>query len=146
MRALLLTTTLLGCCAVAADSDAPVALRPEGFRWSASPAAPGLRSAWVIGDAATPGSYVLRVRLAPGTRIAPHTHPDDRTCTVLAGVVYVAFGAQPDAARGVAMTPGTVYVLPANQPHAVWSGDVEAEYQESGTAPTGTTFLPAAAP
>lgn len=147
MRTWLPTTVLAALATIAwAAADAPVAQRPESFQWTSPPGLPGLRSAWVIGAAATPGPYVLRVQLAPGTRIPPHTHPDTRTCTVLSGVVHVAFGTTFDAARGVAMTPGTVYVLPANVPHSVWTEDAAAEYQESGTAPTGTTFLPPAAP
>lgn len=147
MRALLLSTLLAAVAATAgAEPDAPVALRPESFRWTSPPGLPGLRSAWVIGDATTPGAYVLRVQLAPGTRIPPHTHPDTRTCTVLAGTVFVAFGASVESARTTAMTPGTIYVLPANVPHTVWTEDAAAEYQESGTAPTGTTFLQAPTP
>jgi quercetin dioxygenase-like cupin family protein len=146
MRVLLLTTCLAALAVTArAEPLAPVPLRPDSFGWASPPALPGLRTAWVLGAEATPGPYVLRVRLAPGTRIAPHTHPDDRICTVLAGTVSVAFGAHAEPAQAVAMTPGTVYVLPANVPHTVWAGPDGAEYQESGTAPTGTTFLPAPA-
>jgi hypothetical protein len=60
---------------------------------------------------------------------------------VLHGTVYVAFGNRFDPSSGVSMPPGSVYVLPANQPHYVWAGETGVIYQESGTAPTGTTFI-----
>jgi hypothetical protein len=42
----------------------------------------------------------------------------------------------------VALSPGAVYVVPADTPHYVWARDGDVEYQESGFGPTGTDFEP----
>jgi quercetin dioxygenase-like cupin family protein len=141
--ALLTGTVVIGVARADADGHAaaPTPILAEQLRWSGPPNAPGLQMAWVLGNERDAGPYVMRVKLAPGTRIPPHTHPDERVCTVLAGAVYVAFGETFDETKGVAMPIGAVYVLPARVPHYVWTRDVEASYQETGVAPTGTTFI-----
>jgi len=48
------------------------------LRWFGPPHYLDLQAAWVLGDERTAGPYLLRVRLASGGRIPPHTHPD--TC------------------------------------------------------------------
>jgi quercetin dioxygenase-like cupin family protein len=126
-------------------TDAPTPILAEQLHWTGPPSVPGLRMAWVQGGEREPGPYTLRVKLASGSRVPPHTHPDQRVCTVLAGTVYVAFGENPDETKGAAMPTGAVYVLPANVPHYVWTRDGDASYQETGIAPTATVFLSPAA-
>lgn len=127
------------CAPLGAQPSAPVPLLPESLQWFAPPANPQLRAAWVIGTEAGSGPYLLRVRLAPGGRIPPHTHPDTRNSTVLSGTLYVGFGELADESTVVAIPAGGVYVAPANVPHFLWAKDGEVVYQESGTGPTGTT-------
>lgn len=122
-----------------AQSPAPVLA--ESLRWSSPPSAPGLQAAWVLGAEGDPKPYVLRVKLAAGTAIAPHTHPDQRHTTVLAGTLYVGFGESFDETKTVAIPAGAVYVTPANTAHYVWAKDGESIYQESGIGPTGTTLI-----
>ena len=93
----------------------------------------------VIGAEKDSGSYLLRVRLARGAWIPPHTHPDERSSTVLSGTLYVGFGEVADEARLVAIPAGGVYVAPANMPHYLWAKDGDVIYQESGIGPTATT-------
>jgi quercetin dioxygenase-like cupin family protein len=81
----------------------------------------------------------IRMKLAAGARIPPHTHPDPRSSTVLAGTIWVGFGETFDEAALVAVPAGAVYVAPAGVPHYVWAKDGEAIYQESGVGPTATT-------
>lgn len=96
---------------------------------------------WVVGAERRPGPYLLRVKLAAGGRIPPHTHPDACNATVLAGTLHVGFGATFDAARLVAIPGGAVYVAPANVPHYGWAKDGDVLYQEAGVGPTGTAFV-----
>jgi quercetin dioxygenase-like cupin family protein len=124
-----------------AQSDAPAPITPESLRWTSPPNIPGLRAAWVLGAEQKPGIYVLRVHLAAGARIPPHTHPDERNTTVLSGTIHVGFGATFDETRMVAVPAGAVYVAPAHVPHYVWARDGEAMYQESGIGPTATTII-----
>jgi quercetin dioxygenase-like cupin family protein len=114
---------------------------PQDLTWSSPPTNAALQAAWVIGAEQAPGPYLLRVRLASGGRIAPHTHPDTRNSTVLSGTMYVGFGETFDAAKVVAIPTGGVYVAPSNVPHYVWAKDGEVVYQEAGVGPTASVFV-----
>ena len=114
---------------------------PESFEWFNPSGNSGLKAAWVVGAEQDSGLYALRVTLVPGTRIAPHTHPDTRYSTVLSGILYVGFGGTVDESAMVAVPAGGVYVAPANQPHYLWARDGEVVYQESGVGPTKTVAV-----
>lgn len=122
----------------AAAAESPVTVRPENLLWFSAPNNPAVEGAWVVGSEQKAGAYILRVRLAAGGRIAPHTHPDERNSTVLSGTIYVGFGEVFDESKLVAVPPGGVYVAPANVPHYVWAKNGEAMYQEAGVGPTAT--------
>jgi quercetin dioxygenase-like cupin family protein len=125
----------------AAAGDAPAPVLPDSLHWVSPPNIPGLEAAWVIGQEQKLGPYILRVRIAAGGRIPPHTHPDERNSTVLAGTIYVGFGEAFDEKKIVAIPAGAVVVVPAGVPHYVWARDGEAMYQEAGVGPTGTSFI-----
>jgi len=125
----------------AVAGDVPVPLLPGDQKWGGPPQIPALKGAWMLGANGEPGPYVLRVRLAAGGRIPPHTHPDERHSTVLSGTIYVGFGERFDEGMVVAVPAGAVYVAPANVPHYVWARDGNAVYQESGVGPTATAFV-----
>ena len=123
-----------------AQSFAPEPILPDTLRWGSPPNIPGLQAAWIVGAEQKPGHYILRVKLSSGTRIPPHTHPDERITTVLAGTVYVGFGENFDDAEVIAIPAGAVYIAPANVPHYVWAKEGDVMYQEAGMGPTGTSF------
>lgn len=132
-------TFACGPCAAADVGPRPIL--PDELVWSGPPALPALQGAWVLGAESSPGTYVLRVRLAADGRIPPHTHPDERYTTVLSGTLYVGFGTAFDPAQVVAVPAGGVYVAPAGVPHYVWARDGDVEYQEAGVGPTATRFI-----
>lgn len=66
----------------------------------------------MLGAEQKPEPYLIRVRLAAGGRIPPHTHPDVRNTTVLSGTLYVGFGATFDESTRVAIPTGAVYSVP----------------------------------
>jgi len=133
---------LFGFLAVAvqvlAQAPVPKAVLPESVKWFSPPIIPGLKAAWLVGGEKESGLYALRVQLAKGTKIPPHTHPDARYSVVLAGTLYVGFGTTVDESAMVAVPVGAVYVAPAHQPHYLWARDGDVVYQESGSGPTGT--------
>lgn len=124
-----------------AQGNAPAPVLPDSLRWEGPPNLPALKAAWVLGAEQKPGPYILRVRLAANARIPPHTHPDERSITVLSGTIYVGFGKTFDESKVVAVPTGAVYVAPANVPHYVWAKGGGAEYQEAGVGPTATAIL-----
>lgn len=127
--------------AAATQPNAPVPILPDSLEFAGLPAMPGAESAQVVGEPQKAAPYLLRVRLAAGARIPPHTHPDERNSTVLSGTIYVGFGETFDEKKMVAIPAGAVYVAPAGVPHYVWAKDGPAIYQEAGNGPTGTRFL-----
>ncbi len=134
---------LVACVArVAAARAEPVAVLPQDLRWASPPGNSAVQGAWVVGAEAKPGPYLFRVKLAAGAKIPPHTHPDERSSTVLAGTLYVGFGSAFDEAKVVAVPTGAVYVAPAGVAHYVWAKDGATIYQEGGVGPTGTIPVP----
>ncbi len=128
-------------CAALAQIESPVLLIPERFRWLSPPNNPALHYAWLLGNEQKHGPYILRVKLAAGGRIPPHTHPDERISTVLSGTIYVGFGKTFEESKVVAIPAGSVCLIPPNVPHYLWVKDGDAIYQESGTGPTATSFI-----
>jgi quercetin dioxygenase-like cupin family protein len=135
MAFMLLVMALARAGAVAAE---PLPVLPGDLRWASPPGNAAVQGAWVVGSEAKPRPYLFRVKLAAGAKIPPHTHPDERSSTVLAGTIYVGFGTTFDETAAVAVPAGAVYVAPAGVAHYVWAKDGEAVYQEAGAGPTAT--------
>lgn len=127
--------------AARADTPSPIPILPDGLNWTSPPPIPGLWAAWMLGTETGDQGYLVRVRLAPDTRIPPHTHPDERITTVLSGTLYVGFGERFEEASLVAVPAGAVYLAPAHVPHYLWARDGVVSYQETGRGPTGTRIL-----
>jgi quercetin dioxygenase-like cupin family protein len=124
----------------------PVPILPEELQWVRPPQNDAVQGAWVLGGETKSEPYVLRVKLRAGGKMAPHTHPDVRHTTVLAGTLYVGFGAAFDERGVVAVPTGAVYVAPAHVAHYVWAKDGEVVYQEAGVGPTATIPVAPQAP
>lgn len=125
----------------AGDDAHGVRIMPEDIKWIAPAAMPGLNMAWLVGGEDTPGLYELRVRLAQGTIVPPHTHPDSRCATVLSGELYAGVGSEFAADTTRKYPPGSFHCVPAGVPHYVWAKNGEVVFQDSGVAPTGTTWV-----
>lgn len=126
-----------------AVNEAPRVIAVERLPWVSPPPVPGLRLAWVLGGEGQSGLYAIRVKLARGAIIPPHSHPDTRNSTVLSGTLYVGFGAHFDSTKLVAIPRGDVYVAPAGVPHYLLARDGDVVYQESGIGPTATRIVKA---
>lgn len=141
MRALAMLLALGSAAISHADTPQPVQIMPGEIKWTALPVAPGVQLAWLNGGADKPGPYVLRVRMAPGSMIPPHTHPDTRSLTVLSGELHVGFGDTADLEKTNAFPTGSLAIVPAGLTHFVRSKDSEVVFQETGLAPTGTNWV-----
>ena len=93
------------------------------------------------GDPARPGLYTISITVPPNTNIAAHTHRDDRTATVVAGLWHFGYGpvAKEDATRSLA--PGSFYTEPAGDPHFAWTGSEGATVYITGIGPSDTRYL-----
>ena len=101
----------------------------------------GLGAAQIMGNSKKPGPYVHRVRFPKGRIVQAHSHPDDRTYTVLSGTWYVGWGDVYDESKLTALPPGSFYTEPAGVPHFISTPDEETVVQVSGIGPTSATFV-----
>lgn len=103
--------------------------------WEQTPGGEQMR---IIGDQAKTGPYVYLTKPRPqqGGASRPHTHPDNRSYTVISGTWYVGFGAQYDESKLIALPAGSYYTEPAGVPHFVVIKDEGTVVQISGTGPS----------
>jgi hypothetical protein len=111
-------------------------LKPDEIQWTQRRQAPDVFYAGIYGDPAKAGPYAFRVRAQAGHSLAPHSHPDERTVTVLSGTYWSGVGETYDESKLDAFPAGSFYVVPAGVPHfsAVLSGEVL--FQEAGVGPS----------
>ena len=100
---------------------------PQDIEWKPSRTGSS-QSANVFGDPSKPGLYVQLLKRGPDDWSQPHSHPNDRYITVLAGTMKVGAGANFDKEHTVSMGPGSVIRDIANQVHY------------DGTGPEGLTI------
>ena len=114
---------------------------PEQIEWKPFAAfPPSVRLAIVVGEPATPYSYVIRVKVPSGVKLMPHRHPEDRVYTVLSGVFYIGLGEKFDADKLQAYPPGSVVVLPGNTFHYHWAKSGEYVTQVTAIGPLGLEY------
>lgn len=142
------TVSLTATHAWAADSaEVGMTLTPDQLKWEPNPRVPGLGVARIISKGTEAGPYVYRVKFPKGRIVQAHTHPDDRTYTVLEGTWYIGWGEKYDDLKLIALTPGSFYTEPAGVAHFVATPDGEAIVQVTGTGPTKADYVdPAHAP
>ena len=118
------------------------AILPEDVVWKPFPAfPPAAKLAILIGDPRGAGVYVIRVHLPAGTKMMPHRHPEDRVYTVISGVFYIGLGEKFDERKLMAFAPGSVIVLPGNQPHFHWAKSGDYITQVSALGPLGLEYI-----
>ena len=139
----------LGIYASAGAQDAPkgaVTLTPAQLTWKPSPRVAGVEIASMVGDS-TKGPYVERIKFPANFVIQAHSHPEDRTYTIISGTWYVGYGEKFDPAKLIALPPGSFYTEPANVPHFVATKGEAVVFQLTGTGPTALRYVdPAHAP
>jgi quercetin dioxygenase-like cupin family protein len=84
---------------------------------------------------------LIRVKLPGGTKMLPHSHPEDRIYTVISGVFYIGLGDEFDESKLSANAPGSVLVLPGGQPHFHWAKSGEYVTQVSAIGPLGLAYI-----
>jgi len=149
------TTTLITCgtlllASAPTGAEVPenaITLTPEQMNWEDNPRAPGLGMARIISSGKKSGPYVYRIRFPKGRVVQAHSHPDDRTYTVISGTWYIGWGETYDESKLTALPAGSFYTEPAGVPHFVATPDYETVVQVTGTGPTKVDYVdPAHAP
>ena len=124
-----------------------VTLTPEQMKWEDNPRVAGLGESKIISSGKEAGPYLYRVKFPKGRVVQAHSHPDDRTYTVISGTWYIGWGETYDESRLMALPAGSFYTEPAGVQHFVATLDDEAVVQVTGTGPTKVDYVdPAHAP
>jgi len=77
----------------------------------------GNQSAILFGDPSRPGLYVQLLKRGPNNWSQPHSHPNDRFSTVLAGTMWIGTGNKFDPENTVPFKPENYVRDIANQTH-----------------------------
>jgi quercetin dioxygenase-like cupin family protein len=100
-----------------------VLVTPADIKWQDGPPSlpRGARMMVLDGDPSKEGTFILRVKLPDGYRIAPHTHPRDERVTVLSGTLHLGMGGRFDEQAARALPAGSYARAPAGMRHFAWS-------------------------
>jgi quercetin dioxygenase-like cupin family protein len=104
----------------------------------------GISTAILYGDPTKAGPYTIALRAPPNVRIAAHSHRDDRTAVVVAGVWRFGYGRKADEVLVKTLAPGSFYSEPAGVEHFAMTGPEGAVVYISGFGPTSTDYVEAA--
>jgi quercetin dioxygenase-like cupin family protein len=139
---LLLTLGVLAISVAVPASKAQDAMKvvtADELVWKEHPVFKGAQIVNLFGDPAKAETIVLRVKFPPHFKVPPHAHPYSEVITVLSGTFWNAMG--DDLEKGVMLKPGSLFVLPMNHTHRVWTTDEEVIVQATFTGPGGITFI-----
>jgi quercetin dioxygenase-like cupin family protein len=128
-----------------AQSDLPpaaVRITPDELRFGPGRVA-GHEIAALIGASNKAGAYVERVRFPANAISQAHSHPEDRSYTVISGTWYVGYGDVYDPSKLKALPAGSFYTEPANVTHFSLTKDEPVLVQITGVGPSATRFVDA---
>jgi hypothetical protein len=136
----LLVATTYSVFAVAAD-DHHATVQPDALKWTA-PAAygPGAQLSVVKGDPTKDGTYIVRLKVPAGFKIAAHVHPNDENVTVLSGSFNIGTGDKLDEKHGMAVKAGGYSFVAKGMTHYAWFTE-DTVLQLHGIGPQGVTYV-----
>jgi len=81
------------------------------------------------------------VRIPQGSRVLPHTHPDDEVVTVIDGTWYLGIGETFDETKLTPYPVGSFIVIPADVPHFLATKKDRVIVQVSGRGIFRTRYV-----
>lgn len=153
-RRLVLAAALLLIAAGASAQERRVRLAPsdiqsltQGGATAGTSGVSGIRTTVLYGDPTKAGPYTIALKVPPNTRIAAHSHRDDRTAIVVDGVWRFGYGRRAGENLVKVLPPGSFYSEPAGVDHFAMTGPEGAIVYITGYGPTSTDYVePANAP
>ncbi len=101
----------------------------------------GISTVVLKGDPNQEGLYTIMLRVPAHTKIAAHSHKDDRIATVISGTWHIGYGEKFNEAKLKALSPGTFYTEPPSEAHFAETGDEDVVVQITGFGPSSTDYL-----
>lgn len=133
---------LAGGSAVLAAGDMPGPMQPEEIKWGAAPPSlpAGVKIAVLVGDPASSGPIILRLKMPAGYAIPAHWHPTDENVTVVSGTLGLGMGDKLDRKKSKVLRAGGFAVAPAKMNHFAWTR-TGAVVEISLMGPFGITYV-----
>lgn len=104
----------------------------------------GVQTTVLSGDPKATGPYAFEIRVPARTRIAAHTHRDNRTALVVSGEWHFGYGHTASEGAVKVLAPGSFYTEPAGVAHFAFTGERPAVVYITGVGPTDTEYVVAA--
>ncbi len=120
-----------------------VIVTPDEIQWRSVPSHDGLQVAFLAGNPAESGYYVMRVRFAAGAMSRPHSHDQDRYVTVIEGTWYAGTQAVFDPDATVALRAGSFMMHPAGAVHYDGAKAAPVIVEIRGLGPVATDYVAA---
>ncbi len=103
----------------------------------------GIQTVVLKGNPDQAAVYTIMLRVPAHTRIAAHSHRDDRVATVISGTWHIGYGDKFDEAKLKALSPGSFYTEPPSRNHFAETGDEPVVVQITGFGPSSTEYVDA---
>jgi hypothetical protein len=100
----------------------------------------GAKIAVLEGDPSKIGSYVMRLKIPDGYKIAAHWHPKTENLTVIQGTFYLGTGDKLDPSKGTPLKAGDFSTMPGGMHHYAWSQG-ETIVQAHGMGPFQMNYV-----
>jgi quercetin dioxygenase-like cupin family protein len=100
-----------------------------------------IRTVVLKGDPERAGVYTIMLRVPPHTRIAAHSHRDDRVASVVSGTWRIGYGDNFDEAKLKPLPPGSFYTEPPGRNHFAETGEEPVVVQITGYGPSSTDYV-----
>ena len=127
-----------GADAAAIDRNSRDYKLADQIEWKGRPGS-GSQSAILFGDPSKPGLYVQLLKRGPNNWSQPHSHPNDRFITVLAGTMWIGTGSKFDPENTVPLKPGSYVRDIAHQMHFDGSKEDGLTIEIVGMGPATST-------
>lgn len=101
----------------------------------------GIETVVLKGDPNLAGVYTIMLRVPAHTKIAAHSHRDDRVATVISGSWHIGYGEKFDEAKLKVLPPGSFYTEPPSRPHFAETSDEAVVVQITGFGPSSTDYV-----
>src|SRR5580692_3261820 len=102
-----------------------------------------IRTVVLKGDPNQVGVYTIMLRVPAHTRIAAHSHRDDRVATVISGTWHIGYGDKFDEAKLKVLPSGSFYTEPPSRNHFAETGAEPVVVQITGFGPSSTEYVDA---
>lgn len=122
-------------------SVADIAAMAKGGAGAGTSGVEGITTTVLSGDPKLAGPYTIEIRVPAHTRIAAHSHRDDRSAVVISGTWWFGYGSVAADSLASPLRAGSFYTEPAGKDHFAITRDEPAVVYITGVGPTDTRYV-----